>query len=286
MYDIPAPINFKNKDPHNGLWVGIFGSLVNQKQNHDNYGYYAKASGGIYGIERMTKLGSMYGLAYATSNSNLFEDNQNRTVRLLGYHLMLYGTTTLASQSYFMDWLLTGLMNKNVITTYTTPGGQHSSYRTSQMAAKITLGQSTDNDYWQFSLLETVSYSALYQQDYITHNSSAAINYNPKRFSNLFTAGGGFAISLPKSYPWLRGTSMIRLLGTYDVVRTIKETTANFLNGVENFTLSSAPSRWAFLVGARYAINCRCIQIEASYNFELRNNYTDNAGELKLKLLF
>ncbi len=51
------------KQPNVGLWVQAFGALTNQEADLSNYAYYTKASGGIYGLEKVTASGNIVGSA-------------------------------------------------------------------------------------------------------------------------------------------------------------------------------------------------------------------------------
>lgn len=287
----PRKMNTNPCKPYCGIRGSFIGDTAHQKQYSKNYGYNSTTLGGVYGVEGYGGDGSSAGIAFANTNSSLHEDTQLRAVRLFGYHIMLYGNTKFASDSYFMEWMLSGLTNKNKISQLLAPNSQiygaTTSYRTSQGLARINLGQSTENDCWKFTLVEHLSGGLLYQENYLTHNSSAARNYTPRRWSNVLTVGGGIRMeTTPKNY-WLKGTGALRVMGMYDVVRTIQETTANFINGLENFTLSSAPARWAFQAGLNYTVLCvGCVNLTFSYDFELRTKYTNNAAAIKLSLFF
>lgn len=288
---IPAAgVAFGDITPDIALWASSFGSLADQQPYSKSYGYYAKSLGGLIGIDKFTEAGSIFGFALGVSNSNLYENNEHATTRLLGYHGIFYGSTDLSTESYFMEWLLTGVINKNKTTRNVvinnTNFGVNSSYRTSLGGMRINFGQSTENDTWQFSLIETVSYALLYQPSYNEHNSSAALHVTPRQWSNILTVGGGLRFALMEDKSWLRGDREIRFMGTYDAISTIQETTASFINSTSGFTLYSAPGRWSFQTGATYTFSYfDCLQVQFSYDFELRTKYTDNTLEIKLRIL-
>lgn len=288
---IPTGISSGDINADTAFWTGAFGSLANQEPYSKSYGYYSKSLGGLIGIDRFCASDNIYGLALGISNSNLYENNQSSITRILGYHLILYGSTDFVTDSYFVEWLATGVINKNKTTRFVRINNSqfdvNSSYRTSQAGGRLNFGQSTDNDTWQFTLIETISYVLLYQPSYNEHNSSAALHVDPRRWSNVLTVGGGVRFALVEDRTWLRGDREIRFMGTYDAISTIQETTAGFINSVSDFTLSSAPARWSFQTGATYTFTYfERVQLQISYDFEMRTKYTDNSAEIRIKFLF
>ncbi len=202
---------------------------------------------------------------------------------MLGLHAFLYGTWKFGTDSCGVDWIIMGLSNKNSITT--TPY-RVASYRTWQAGFNTNFFQTTDNDYWQFTLIENFNFSSLYQPDYRQHNSSAARTYQSRKWSNVSNIGGGMMFAVPEDNTWLHGHSEIRFMGYYDLDRTIQETTASFVNSLSNFTITSNPGRWIFQTGVTYTfVFFKVLQLGISYDFELRTKYTNNAAGIMLKLL-
>lgn len=294
----------KNDDPYLGgvaygeigcnkaLWIGGFGSIAQQNPIELNDGYRAKSLGGIFGLDYKSSDYSIVGLAFAMANSNIYEfSNNNFTTRILGYNGMLYGSSNLLHSSNLIEWMLTGVVNKNTGHRSINVNGNDftvsSSYHNYQAGARINLGQFTDSDTWAFSLIETLRYNFAYNPSYNEYGSVAALNVSSEKFSSLLTAGGGIRLSFPGEDPWFTGSREIRVMGTYDVISPNNTTYANFIVGSENFAIANPISPWAVEIGADFAITiCKKLQVQLSYDFTLRNQYTNNSGSIKLKYLF
>ncbi len=274
------------------LWAGAFGTVANQKAYSKSYGYNANASGAILGIDHFSDDGDIIGLAFAVSNSNVHEAlNLGYTTRTLGYHVIAYGSKDVVTDTLFLEWLLTGIHNENhgvrMVRVNNHTFGVNSSYRTAQGGARLNFGQTTHNDAWQFSLVEMVSYALLYQPTYNELNSPAALHVNPQRYSNYLTVGGGVRLAIMQDNTWLRGAKELRFMGTYDAITTNQAFTSSFINSPGDFTVTNNAGRWGFQAGATYTFTFfESLQLQFSYDFELRTKYTENSGEIKLRYLF
>lgn len=294
----------KNENPYLGgmaygeigcnkaLWIGGFGSIAQQNAIELNDGYRAKSLGGIFGIDYKSSDYSIIGAAFAMANSNIYEfSNNNFETRILGYNGLLYGSTNLLNSSNFIEWMLTGVVNKNKGHRSINVNGSdftvNSSYHNYQAGARVNLGQYSDTDTWTFSLIETLRYNLAYNPTYNEYDSVAALNVSSEKFSNLLTVGGGIRLSFPGEDPWLTGSRELRVMGTYDVISPNNTTYANFIVGSENFAIANPISPWGVEIGADFAITlCKRLQVQLSYDFTLRNQYTNNSGSIKLKYLF
>ena len=195
------------------------------------------------------------------------------------------------NSSNFMEWMFTGVVNKNKGHRSINVNGNdftvNSSYHNYQAGARINLGQYSETDTWTFSLIETLRYNLAYNPAYNEYDSVAALNVSSEKFSNLLTVGGGIRLSFPGEDPWLTGSREIRVMGTYDVISPNNTTYANFIVGSENFAIANPISPWGVEIGADFAITlCKRLQVQLSYDFTLRNQYTNNSGSIKLKYLF
>lgn len=285
----PTGLSFGDETIDTALWSGIFGTVAHQKPTTRSLGYNATSSGGLLGLDHRTWCGDIYGLALGISNSNLHESMHHGFVnRILGWHIIVYGSNTLASESFFIEWLATGVINRNKGTTYNNSNlGVESNYSTTQGGVRINFGQATDNDNWAFSLIEMISYTVVYQPSYHQTNSTWALHVTPQELNNIFTLGGGVRLAVYSENEWLSGVRELHFMGTYDVAMSEQVTVANFLNGVSDFSISSAAGPWAFLVGATYTCTFfERLQLQLSYDFQLREKYTDNSGEIKIRYLF
>lgn len=289
---VPAGASFGDEYNNTAFWGGAFGTLAHQLPYSKSVGFNAKGMGSIIGIDKFNDTGDIYGLAFAVSNSNIYEHAPLTSItRTLGFHLIAYGSKDLNSEAYFLEWLITGITNKNKGNRYVMITGNdfsvNSSYRTAQGGIRLNFGQTTFNDTWQFSLIETISYSIFYQPPYNENNSPAALHVEPRKYSNYLTVGGGIRLAMVEDISWLRGAKELRFIGTYDAIASTQATTASFLNSVSDFTITNNAGRWGFQAGVNYTFTFfECMQLQLSYDFELRTKYTDNSAEIKLRVLF
>lgn len=289
---IPFGMAYGEINSNTAIWGSWFGSLANQNSHMNTVGYHATSSGGLAGIDFVTNKDVVYGIALGISNSNVHQ-NVNGAIynRVLGYHAIAYGSMDIFTESNFIEWLITGITNKNKTNRSFMISGQNynaaANYNTAQGGIRINVGQCTENDFWKFTLMETLRYSILYQPQYNEQNSIAALHVTQKKYYNILTIGGGLRLSLPDSDKWTTGAKEVRIMGTYDAVSSNQVTAANFVNSAPAFTVSNSSSRWGVEVGASYTYTiCDRFQLQLNYDFELRTKYTNNSAEFKVRFLF
>lgn len=273
------------------LWLAGFGSVANQKQTNSISGYRASAAGGLLGLDRKCKNGSIYGFALGYSNSNVDGAlSTDLNTRIIGYHLLGYGTNDININNFY-EWLATGIINTNngsrQININNTNWNVTSSYNTEQAGFRFNLGQYIDFDGWRFSQIETVRYTLLYQPDYDEVGSPAALHMQSKNYNSILTFGIGYRLAWTGHDAWAIGSRELRALATYDVITADNITTANFIAGGSDFTISNDASRLALQLGADYAFTFYDkLQLQLSYDLEIRNQYSDNSVELRFRYLF
>jgi uncharacterized protein with beta-barrel porin domain len=277
---------------HNtALWLAGFGSVANQKQTSSISGYRATAAGGLLGFDRKCRNGSIYGFALGYSNSNVDGAlDTDFNTRIIGYHILGYGTNDINTNNFY-EWLATGIVNTNdgsrQININNTNWNVTSSYNTQQAGFRFNLGQYIDFDGWRFSQVETARYTLLHQPGYNEVGSPAALHVETQDYSSILTFGIGYRLAWTGYNAWEIGSRELRALVTYDVITSDNVTTASFIAGGSDFTISNDASRLALQLGADYAFTFYDkLQLQLSYDFELRNQYTDNSVEVRFRYLF
>lgn len=273
------------------VWVAGFGSVANQKAISGNAGYRATALGTIIGMDALMPNDDIYGCAIAISNSNVNEAASLDTkTRILGYNILLYGNNYFHGNNFF-EWLLTGIINKNKgvrdVSVNNVNLNVDSSYRNFQLGGRINIGKNIDFYNWGIGQVNTLQYSWLHQPSYNENGSPAALHISEYN-SNILTIGSGlraFCRTNPSSP--LVAKPAVHAMVTYDALSSNPGITSNFIIGSSDFSISQNPSRLAFKLG--FDMGCEIYdnwQFQISYDLELRNRYSDNSAEIKLKYLF
>lgn len=288
----PIPgIAYGDINPTTSLWLAGFGSIANQKQTATISGYRATAAGGLLGFDRKCNDGRIFGVALGYSNSNVDGDlSTDSNTRIIGYHALAYGSNDI-NENNFYEWLATGITNLNngsrLININNTNWSVTTDYHTLQGGVRFNLGQYIDFDGWRFSQIETARYTLLYQPSYDEVGSPAALHVQPQAYNSILTFGGGYRLAWTGHDAWAVGSRELRALVTYDAITSDNVTTASFIAGSPDFTVSNSASRWALQLGADYAFTFYDkLQLQISYDFELRNQYTDNSAEIRFRYLF
>ena len=130
-------------------------------------------------------------------------------------------------------------------------------------------------------------YAVLQRPGYSETGSVAALQLQNQGIANILTFGVGARISALSSDKWLSNTRELRIIATYDVIHSGNVSTANFIVGSNDFAVSTSPARAALQLGASYSfVMFDKLQLEFSYDFEWRNKYTDNSGEIAIRYVF
>jgi uncharacterized protein with beta-barrel porin domain len=284
-------IAYGDINSNTAVWLAGFGSVANQKQTNSISGYRATAAGGLLGFDRKCRDGNIYGLALGYSNSNVDGAlDTDFNTRIIGYHLLGYGTNDINANNFY-EWLATGIVNTNngsrQININNTNWNVTSSYNTQQAGFRFNLGQYIDFDGWRFSQIETARYTLLHQPGYNEVGSPAALHVETQDYSSILTFGVGYRIAWTGYDSWAIGSRELRALVTYDVITSDNVTTASFIAGGNDFTISNDASRLALQLGADYAFTFYDkLQLQLSYDLELRNQYSDNSVEIRFRYLF
>lgn len=272
-------------------WGAIFGSFANQSAITENPGYHASAVGAIFGFDKQVPNDDIYGAALAFSRSNIDEAASiNSKTNISGYHFLIYGTNFFYGDNFF-EWLFTGIINQNKSEREVILNGVNlnvgSTYHNYQTGVRVNLGKNMDFHSWGLAQVNTAQYSFLHQPAYNENGSPAALHLSSYN-SNVVTIGSGLRIFCrPDFHSALVAKPAIHAMLTYDAVNSSKGINANFIVGGSDFTINQNPARLAVKLGADLGceINER-LQLQFSYDLELRSRYNDNSLELKLKYLF
>ncbi len=276
------------------LWAGGLGNIARQNQNSAglNTGYRIRASGGVVGIDTRLRSGTVFGIAGASSNANIYEmSHNNYTTRTLSYYGLFYGS--LFSRHSFLEWTFAAAANKNVGSRPINVNGSNlrvkSSYRSWQGATKFNIGNYIDwSDTFRWSYLFSLQYDFLYQPQYSEHGSVAALNVAPPHSQNTLTLGTGVRLALPGCDQWYTGSREIRASVTYDVIQPSQLTTANFVVGSLDFSLNNAAqARLSADFGADWSFNFgKHAQLQFSYDYGYSAGFYDHAGEVTFRYVF
>ncbi len=233
----------------------------------------------------------LLGCALGVTNANVTEaSNPGFTTRVLTYYGLLYGSDTF--NRLFYEWTVAGGTNKYTGNRFISIVGNNysitSSYRGSQASGKLNLGVYHDvMNMVRVSYLTSLQYSWLHQPPYNESGSVAALNVANNLNTNIFTLGAGIRLASSSMSTWQTGVRELHANVTYDVINPEQVTTANFLVGSNNFTVTNVPERLGLQLGAAYALNYKDRwQLQASYDLEFRSGFLDQIAQLKLKFLF
>ena len=246
----------------------------------------------MLGFEFKAKNDDIYGIALGLSNANVYAlVNTTNNTRVLGYNLMVYGANTLP-RNYFAEWIVSGVINKNygvrVFGINGTDLSTSASYRGALGGARVNFGKDFElNSAIQVSPVVMAQYVLVHQPSYDESNSVAALHVSTKNNQSIASIGAGMRLGVFNNDRWLYGTRELNAMVTYDVLSPSQVTTANFVVGSDAFTMTSAPARLAVKLGADCGfIVYKNLNLQFSYNYEMRSGYYNNFGEVKLRYLF
>lgn len=251
----------------------------------------AKTAGGILGFDFIADNNDVYGLAFGVSNANVsaLVNTTNKT-HILGYNLMVYGAHTLPYFVEWIEWAVSGVINKNygvrIFGINGTDLSTSASYRSALAGGRINVGTDYDvNGIYSLSPVLVMQYVLTHQPAYDEDDSVAALHVATKNNQSILTLGAG--LRMFENYGLWSGLSGLSATVTYDVLSPKQITTANFIVGSESFIMSSAPARLALKLGADYHLNiCKDLDLKFIYNYEKRSGYYDNFCEIKLSYIF
>lgn len=289
-----AGFNSGEITPNTILWQSTFGSHAKQQPDTglENEGYNANSIGVLLGIDTRCMNEDIYGFAFGFSYAKVRElSNSDFYTNINGYHGLLYGTQNIFGD-FFVDWLLNGAYFNNRGSRYINVGtgnlSVNSNYKSALGGVRLNGGKFIDlNDWLRFSQVNIFEYTYLYRPTYQESGSPAALQVSYPDDRNLVTIGTGFRLSLPGNDPWLTGSRELRVFVTYDLVTPADSATANFVVGSDSFTITSHTVRTALQIGGDFTFNiCKNLQLELSYDMQIRTGYHDNSGSIKFKYLF
>jgi uncharacterized protein with beta-barrel porin domain len=276
-------------NPRAAAWISSFGSLAKQRAIPSNAGYKGQSIGILMGFDVKVGREDLFGFGIGRSHANITEkSNFNFNTTVEGYHALMYGSNNLKHDNFF-EWLFTGAFNKTTgsrgIDIEGVDFSTKSKYNFFQGSVKFNYGINTHfGDYFKVSPLIMGQYSLLNQPDYNEQGGAAALRVENKRLRNILTGGIGARMSFPVDDWWLVGSRELRAVATYDFIYTPHITTASFLAGSQPFTVIDSPSRIGLKLGADFGFQMFTrLQVQFSYDFEMRHRYVDHSGMIKLR---
>jgi uncharacterized protein with beta-barrel porin domain len=274
------------------VWLAGLGSLSKQNPHNENQGYRARVLGGMLGFDSRTRREDVYGIAFGVSNANVYGiENSTFTTRILAYNLMIYGANNFKN-NFFAEWLASGVTTKNSgVRVFGVNGidlSTNASYRSALGGIRVNFGKEFKFDeIFNLSQVNRIQYVLVHQPDYNEGGSVAALHVATKENQSILTLGTGFRFDMIKNDSWSNGNRELRAMVTYDAISPDQATTANFIVGSNSFIMTSSPARWALQLGADYGFMLyKKLNLQLSYDFEVRSNYYDNFGEVKLRYVF
>jgi len=278
-------------DPNHSMWIAGFGSITNLDQNGDNAGFHAGSLGTLLGFDFKDINDNAYGIAYGLSSSHIDElQNANYVTVTHRHHGLLYGTINCICDSY-LDWLLTGSMNSNRVNRPFSIGGfdlsTNASYRGYQYAGKVIVGQRYEfNSNYLITPIGTAQYSFETQNAYNEGGSAAALHVAEQN-NNILTLGAGAKLAFPICDWHKTGLFNFSAVFSYDFLNSNNNTVANFIAGSNDFVITNPPNRFATRLSAGMSFKMfEHIDLQLNYDFELRSNFTDHSGMVKIKYIF
>jgi autotransporter-associated beta strand protein len=277
--------------PDTTFWMSGFGGAVNQQTTSDTLGYRAHALGTMLGLDKQLANDDLYGFGFAFSNTEVRETlNSTSENRILGYHALVYGTNYFYGNNFF-EWMFTAAKNQN-------KGGRQifisgsdfstNAYFNSWMGGgRINLGKNIDFANFRLSQVNTAQYSYLYQSSYNEAYTPAALHVAEIEDNMLTIGSGARVVWHPDPNSWLYIVPAMHVLLTYDVISSAQAVNASFVVGSNNFTILQSPARVAARFGLDFTAEvCNRLDLQVSYDLELRSKYIDNSGQLKLLYTF
>jgi hypothetical protein len=279
-------------NPHTAMWVAGFGSVAKQGRIDENPGYKSESFGGVVGIDTRQPNNGVLGFGLAASKVIVKENsNPNFVTDIIGYHGLAYASKNLKYNTFF-EWMLNAAVTTSdgsrAININNTVMSTTFNYLGAQAGFRLNYGKHFNTmEVLQVSPLLMMQYIAMYVPDYDETYSPAALHVTPQNFQNILTLGAGTRITLPTYDWWLLGTREIRAMVTYDVLSSDNLTTSNFLVGSNDFSIATTPERLALKLGADfYCAVFKNVKFHFSYDYEIRKDYHDNAGTIKVKYVF
>ncbi len=274
------------------LWVGGFGASTRQQQRGDNQGYKASAAGFLFGIDHINHADNIFGIALGSSNSNVDdESNPSFNTKIIGYHLMAYGTCNL-DRNNFSELLITSSINDNTGTRPININNNNltntASYHNYQIGARINYGKHCNlSPAFRLSPVAMVQYGFMHNPVYQETGGVAALEVEQQGGKNILTIGAGMRLAFSSDNWWSMGSREVRAMVTYDAVSPSQNIASRFLVGSDNFILSSSPARLAFKAGVDFGFQMfSSVVLQLSYDYEVRQGFIDHSGMLKFKYLF
>ncbi len=280
--------------PNLAMWTTVFGSIARQNPNTQlfNEGYRAKSAGLLIGMDTLSDGINVYGIAAGYSYTRVEEySNAQFNTNINSGHALIYGANSLAGD-VFLEWMLNGAYGTNNGSRYVNVGTGNlsvtSNYNSGLAGVRANFGKFIDiNEIFRITQLFSLDYTYLYRPDYTESGSVAALHVANSANTNLLTLGTGFRLSIPGDVPWLSGSREARVMVSYDAINPGDAVTANFVVGSQNFIVTSHTARLALTLGADLALNlCDNLNLECSYDVQIRTAYLDNSATLKLKYFF
>jgi len=285
------------------MWYEGYGQHAVQQEMDDVNGYKATTWGGAVGVDGVLsqESGSIIGIAFNYGHSAVDSDNANSTVTDLGnYGVNTYGTFYLTPHMFLNGQL--GFAY-NSITSYrhdadlagdTAEGRDHSS----QYSSKFDLGrdfpaggQEVSSEYVVAPMTLTPDVSAAYTyldtQGYTEKGAGGADNTVAGNGQSLLNLGVGGTITwnIKDNDAGSMMKPSLHAGYSYDAINSRVQTASSFTGDPASnifITEGASPARNIFDAGAKFVyMSAANWDLSANYDFQAKQDYKSNTGELR-----
>lgn len=279
-------------DYEHALWLAPFGTVTNQQQIEDNFGYIANVTGILLGYDQKDTPNDLFGVAIGISRGHINDrSNSGFKAKVVGYHALTYGGHTAANNDFY-EWLFTGTINDNTGRRAILINGNDlstaSGFHNYLLGSRVNVGKHFDlSKQYRISPLGMLQYAYVEQPSYTETNSVAALQVSRNPSKNILTAGLGTRLSFYQNCSWIEGLQELRAMVSYDVVNTKDTITSSFVAGSTAFLLNSSPARWALKLGMDVGVHLlKHLRLQCILDYEVRHEFTNYSGMLKFKYVF
>ncbi|MFI4938629.1 MAG: autotransporter domain-containing protein [Candidatus Berkiellales bacterium] len=275
-----------------GTWVEVIGQHAHQKNRNDILGYDDETWGIVGGGDLIVTDQALFGLAFSWLNAeydeNIFTSSWSNVD---AYQTTLYGQYDFESPWYF-NWLAAVAYNRysmqrNVTfgSVFTQPSPHFHGW---QYAADGEFGYDYAQGAFHTIPLISLFYSHLDLSRYTERGSDSANQTVNEQSYNMLLGSLGLKFAYDCPYQTVMFQPEVHLRAYYDFYADTMATTSVFIGAPFGPTFNTTgfkPPRDSYNVGASittFGINTGLVFI-ASYDFDFQEDFTSNAGFLRLR---
>lgn len=283
------------------MWYEGYGQHANQNAMGGVNGYNATTWGGAIGVDSgLMEDEGIFGIAFNYGHAAINSDNANTTLTDLGN----YGVNTYATIHFGPTVFMNGQLGYayNTIDSYrhnadlagdTADGKTHSNQYSSKidMGRDYSAGGNMINNNWELNPMTltpeaSIAYTYLHTQGYTESGAGGADNTVASNNQNVLALGiGGTVAWKIRSDDGSVVKPSLHAGYAYDAVDTRVQTASSFAGdpAANIFTTTGAsPSRNIFDAGAKIVyMSMADWDFSANYDFQFKQDYTSNTGELR-----